>query len=92
MLRKQDDVTKYVVRREIKRGDKTFYKSPKVQRLVSEKRLRRKAENKKAKWKAERQEVKAALAQKLLDSKKSAKTLADEAKQLKVAEGVAGQG
>lgn len=41
-LRKTDDVRKYVVRREIKKGDKTFYKSPKIQRLVTEKRLRRK--------------------------------------------------
>mmetsp|Transcript_15127 Transcript_15127/g.14711 ORF Transcript_15127/g.14711 Transcript_15127/m.14711 type:complete len:181 (+) Transcript_15127:239-781(+) len=41
-LRKVDDVRKYVVRREIKRGEKTFYKSPKIQRLVTEKRLRRK--------------------------------------------------
>ena len=39
---KKDDVRKYVARREIKRGDKTFYKSPKIQRLVTEKRLRRK--------------------------------------------------
>lgn len=41
-LRKKDDVRKYVVRREIKKGDKTFYKSPKIQRLITEKRLRRK--------------------------------------------------
>lgn len=41
-LRKQDDVRKYVVRREVKKGDKTFYKSPKIQRLITEKRLRRK--------------------------------------------------
>ena len=34
-LRKQDDVRKYVVRREVK-------KSPKIQRLITEKRLRRK--------------------------------------------------
>merc|ERR1712078_778730 len=33
-LRKQDDVRKYIVRREIKRNDKTFYKSPKIQRLI----------------------------------------------------------
>ena len=33
---------KYVVRREIKKGDKTFYKSPKIQRLITEKRIRRK--------------------------------------------------
>jgi len=54
-LRKQDDVTKYVVRREIKKGDKTFYKSPKIQRLITEKRLRRKRLHKASKvnsWKA----------------------------------------
>lgn len=41
-LRKKDDVRKYVVRREIKKNDKTFYKSPKIQRLVTDKRVRRK--------------------------------------------------
>ena len=41
-LRKKDDVRKYVVKREVKKGDKTFYKSPKIQRLITEKRLRRK--------------------------------------------------
>jgi len=45
VLRKKDDVTKYVVRRAIQKGDKTFYKSPKVQRLVTEKRVRRKLVN-----------------------------------------------
>ena len=40
---------KYVVRREVKKGEKTFYKSPKIQRLVTEKRLRRKVLNKRAK-------------------------------------------
>lgn len=40
--KKKDDVRKYVVRREIKRKDKTFFKAPKIQRLVTEKRLRRK--------------------------------------------------
>merc|ERR1712060_558256 len=39
---KKDIVTKYVARREIKRGDKTHWKAPKVQRLITEKRLRRK--------------------------------------------------
>ena len=39
---KKDDVCKYVAKREIKRGDKTHYKAPKVQRLITEKRLRRK--------------------------------------------------
>jgi small subunit ribosomal protein S6e len=55
VLRKKDDVTKYVVRREIKKGDKTFYKAPCVQRLITDKRVRRKVQNKKGKinkWKA----------------------------------------
>jgi len=44
VLRKgKDDLTKYVVRREIKKGDKTFYKAPKIQRLITEKKIRRKA-------------------------------------------------
>ena len=49
-LRKKDDVRKYVVRREIKKkNDKTFFKSPKIQRLITEKRLRRKTLLKRAK-------------------------------------------
>jgi len=40
--KKKDDVCRYVARREIKRGDKTHYKAPKIQRLVTEKKLRRK--------------------------------------------------
>ena len=57
-LRKTDIVTKYVVRRELKKGDKTFYKSPKVQRLITEKRYRRKVLIKKQKvdkWKANKE-------------------------------------
>jgi len=43
--KKVDDVRKYVVRREQRtKGDKTYYKSPKVQRMITEKRLRRKKE------------------------------------------------
>lgn len=48
-MRKNDDVRKYVVRREVKKGDKTFYKSPKIQRLITEKRIRRKKLVKRAK-------------------------------------------
>jgi small subunit ribosomal protein S6e len=56
VLRKgKDDVTKYVVRREVKREgkEKVFYKAPKIQRLITEKRIRRKkvlARDKKARW------------------------------------------
>ena len=58
VLRKNDNVTKYVVRREIKKGDKTFYKAPKVQRLITEKRYRRKVlwkKEKTNKWKANKE-------------------------------------
>merc|ERR1712185_295342 len=60
-LRKKDDVRKYVVMRKIekkvkkKQGeeemeeDRTFYTAPKIQRLITEKRLRRKKLNKKLK-------------------------------------------
>jgi len=64
-LRKQDDPRKCVVRREIKKAadadagkaERVFYKAPKVQRLITDKRLRRKALHKRMKkdgWKATR--------------------------------------
>lgn len=49
LVKGKDDVTKYVNRRTIKRGDKTFWKAPHIQRLVTEKRLRRKSLLKKEK-------------------------------------------
>lgn len=68
-LRKKDDVRKYCVNRSYekkvkKTGDdateleKTFYKSPKIQRLITEKRVRRKklyAKSKKDKWAASKE-------------------------------------
>merc|ERR1719181_2169884 len=47
--KKKDDVRGYVVHRTLKRNDKTFYKAPKIQRLITEKRLRRKRTIKKEK-------------------------------------------
>lgn len=41
-LEKDDDVRQYVIRRKIVKGDKTFYKAPKIQRLVTPQRLARK--------------------------------------------------
>jgi len=41
--KKLDDVRKYVVQRKIEKKDKTYYKSPRIQRMVTEKRLRRKS-------------------------------------------------
>merc|ERR1712167_354550 len=69
-LRKKDNPCKYVVRREIKKGEKTIYKSPKVQRLVTESRLRRKSQNsknKKQRWKEAKKEAATALAAKTAD-------------------------
>jgi small subunit ribosomal protein S6e len=51
-LDKKDDVRRYVVHRKIEKGDKTFYKAPRIQRMVTEKRLRRKAFAKKSKIEA----------------------------------------
>jgi len=48
-LRKKDDVRKYVVKREVKKKDKTYYKSPKIQRLITDRRIRRKKLYKKLK-------------------------------------------
>lgn len=59
-LEKKDDVRKYVVHRKVTRGDKTFYKAPKIQRLVTEKRLRRKQvikRDKKARYTASKANV-----------------------------------
>lgn len=42
LVKGKDDVRKYVNHRTIKRGDKTFWKAPAIQRLVTEKRIRRK--------------------------------------------------
>jgi len=82
-LRKADDVTKYVVRREIKRNDKTFYKSPKVQRLITEKRIRRKTVYKKIKKDRWKQGMEAHVAyekllSKYLKEKKAAKKAEDK--------------
>lgn len=41
-LTKEDDVTQFVIRREIVKGEKTYTKAPKVQRLVTPQRLQRK--------------------------------------------------
>lgn len=41
-LTKADDVRKFVVKREVVKGDKTYVKRPKIQRLITDRRLRRK--------------------------------------------------
>lgn len=75
---KVDDVRKYVVRRALVKGDKTFYKAPKIQRLITEKRIRRKTvykQVKKDRWKAGKEAHVAyeKLLSKYLKEKKAAK-------------------
>lgn len=41
-LSKEDDVRDFVVRREVTKGEKTYTKAPKIQRLVTPQRLQRK--------------------------------------------------
>lgn len=80
-LRKVDDVRKYVIHRTITRGDKTYYKAPKIQRLVTEKRIRRKKLDKQAKlnkWKANKTALESyeKLLSQYAKEKKAAKTAA----------------
>ena len=42
-LQKKDNPCQYVAHRAIEKNGKTYYKAPKVQRLITEKRIRRKA-------------------------------------------------
>merc|ERR1712176_1710249 len=49
-LDKGDDVRRYVNHRTITKGDKTYYKAPRIQRLVTDKRVRRKKVQKKTKY------------------------------------------
>lgn len=48
-LEKEDDVRKFVVKREVVKGDKTHIKRPRIQRLITDRRLRRKKVLKKIK-------------------------------------------
>lgn len=41
-LTKEDDVRDFVIRREVQKGDKTYTKAPKIQRLITPQRLQRK--------------------------------------------------
>jgi|Transcript_127456 small subunit ribosomal protein S6e len=50
-LEKKDDVTQYVVRRLVEKGDKKRYKAPRIQRLVTPRRLQHKRQNRAVKRK-----------------------------------------
>merc|ERR1711998_104664 len=90
-VRKTDDVRKYVVRREQKQKDgKTFYKAPNIQRLITEKRVRRKVLNKRSRvdaWKANKEAHVAyeKLLSKYLKEKKAAKKAAEPTPEPKAA-------
>jgi len=91
VLRKTDDVRKYVVRRQVKEKDgKTFYKAPHVQRLITEKRVRRKVLTKRSRvdaWKSTKEAHVAyeKLLSKYLKEKKAAKKAAEPTPEPKAA-------
>jgi len=93
VLRKTDDVRKYIVRRprEARKSDgKVFYKATNIQRLITEKRVRRKVVNKNARvnaWKASKEAHVAyeKLLSKYLKEKKAAKRAAEPTPEPKAA-------
>ena len=83
----KDNVCKYVAHRTIQRGDKTFWKAPKVQRLLTEKRIRRKAIRKNATIaKAERSKTEAAKYEKLISQVVKERKAARKATEAKATE------
>jgi len=93
VLRKTDDVRKYIVRRprEARKSDgKVVYKATNIQRLITEKRVRRKVVNKNARvnaWKASKEAHVAyeKLLSKYLKEKKAAKKAAEPTPEPKAA-------
>jgi len=93
VLRKTDDVRKYIVRRprEARKSDgKVFYKATNIQRLITEKRVRRKVVNKNTRvnaWKANKEAHVAyeKLLSKYLKEKKAAKKAAEPTPEPKAA-------
>jgi small subunit ribosomal protein S6e len=83
VLRKTDDVRKYIVRRQVGEKDgKTFYKATHIQRLITEKRVRRKVLAKRSRvdaWKSNKEAHVAyeKLLSKYLKEKKAAKKAAE---------------
>jgi len=91
VLRKTDDVRKYIVRRQVGEKDgKTFYKATHIQRLITEKRVRRKVLNKRSRVDAWKQNKEAhveyeKLLSKYLKDKKAAKKAAEPTPEPKAA-------
>jgi len=60
-LTKEDDVRDYNIKRKVKRGEKSIFKQPKIQRLITPQRLQRKRHLrivKKNRWEKSREEAK----------------------------------
>ncbi|KAI0460797.1 40S ribosomal protein S6 [Komagataella kurtzmanii] len=69
-LTKEDDVRQFVIRREVVKGDKTYTKAPKIQRLITPERIQRKQHLRELKYEnARRQKDAAAEYAKLLAEK-----------------------
>merc|ERR1719199_485914 len=91
VLRKTDDVRKYIVRRQVGEKDgKTFYKATHIQRLITEKRVRRKVlakRNRVDAWKSNKEAHVAyeKLLSKYLKEKKAAKKAAEPTPEPKAA-------
>lgn len=78
-LSKEDDVRQFVIRREVVKGEKTYTKAPKIQRLVTPQRLQRKRAVKAAKIKNSQVQREAAAEYAQLLAKRLAERKAEKA-------------
>ncbi|BAP69964.1 40S ribosomal protein S6 [Kluyveromyces marxianus] len=78
-LTKEDDVRDYVIRREVTKGEKTYTKAPKIQRLVTPQRLQRKRQQKALKIKNAQAQREAAAEYAQLLAKRLAERKAEKA-------------
>lgn len=78
-LTKEDDVRQFVIRREVVKGEKTYTKAPKIQRLVTPQRLQRKRAVKAAKIKNSQVQREAAAEYAQLLAKRLAERKAEKA-------------
>lgn len=78
-LTKEDDVRDYVIRREVTKGEKSYTKAPKIQRLVTPQRLQRKRQQKALKIKNAQAQREAAAEYAQLLAKRLAERKAEKA-------------
>ncbi|KAK4056358.1 40S ribosomal protein S6 [Microbotryomycetes sp. JL221] len=88
-LSKDDDVRKFVIRREITKGDKTYTKAPSIQRLVTPERLQRRRHLRSLKRRTtERQKLQVAEYQQILSKRLAEKKNSLHAKKAVKATGI----